>query len=217
MVAQSNEHYTQLSIEALCGLPVKEVVADDAYLFLWAAKTSLFDTSKVAAAWGFPHYSTAFYWTKVDSLGTSAAHVAKIAGRYAMSSTEPLLLFKRGRPPMVRSTESDTFWTPRQSVHSAKPDVVYDFIEKRHFYRGIELTYPTSRLELFARSHREPTYRETKLASEAGREPPALVRFREAPGRRGWTQIGAQFTDRHFSQPSGEDIVVSLKNLAAGE
>jgi N6-adenosine-specific RNA methylase IME4 len=217
LVAQSDEHYTKLSIEALCGLPVKEIAADDAYLFLWTTKRHLFDTSKIAASWGFPHYSTTFYWTKVHWFWAGGAQVAKIAGRYAMSSTEQLLLFKRGKPPIVRSTESDTFWTSRQPVHSQKPDEVYDFIEKLHRYKGAEVSYPAPRLELFARSHREPTPHETKLAREMGLEVPPLVRFRKAPGREGWTQVGAQFTEDPYGLPAREDIVVSLKKLAAGE
>jgi N6-adenosine-specific RNA methylase IME4 len=217
MVAQSNEHYTQLSIEDLCELPVREVAADDAYLFLWTTKQHVFDTSKVAGAWGFPHYSTTFYWTKVDRLGTSEARAAKVAGRYAMGSTEQLLLFRRGKPVMPRSTESDTFWTGRTRVHSEKPDAVYDFIEKHHIYKGTSAAYPVPRLELFARSHRERTPRELELAREAGIKVPPLIRFRETPGRDGWTQVGAQFTVDLDGQPDGEDIVVSLEKLAARE
>lgn len=217
LVAQSNEHYQQLSIDALCGLPVKEVAADNAYLFLWTTKRHLFDTARVAAAWGFPHYSTTFYWTKVHRTGTAGVHPAKIAGRYAMSSTEQLLLFKRGKPPIVRSTESDTFWTPRLKVHSSKPDEVYEFIEQAHAYKDAAASYPVPWLELFARSHREPTPYEIRRAAARGIELPPLVRFRESPGRRGWTQIGAQFTGHPHDPPAGEDIAVSLKKLATGE
>src|SRR5262245_10857102 len=52
MVAATN-HYALMTVEAICALPVRDLVADQAHLHLWTVNAFLFESQQILDAWGF--------------------------------------------------------------------------------------------------------------------------------------------------------------------
>jgi N6-adenosine-specific RNA methylase IME4 len=130
--ALSNQ-YPVMDLEAICTMPVAEVMADDSILFLWVPSAKLEEGFDVVRCWGYS-YRTCMVWKK-PQMGM---------GYYARSEHELLLIARAGEfpPPSEEHRPRSVLEAPR-GRHSAKPDAVYDLIE--HMYPN------ASRLELFAR------------------------------------------------------------------
>lgn len=90
--AQSGEaHYQTMSLERIMGMPVVELAAADAHLWLWTTNALLPRAYEVAQAWGFTVRSP-LTWVKFR-LGLS--------GRYQLrNATEQLLFCTRGKAPL---------------------------------------------------------------------------------------------------------------------
>lgn len=129
----AENHYPTMSIAEICALPVSDLAADDAHLYLWTTNSHLHDAFHVAAAWGF-EYKTLITWVK-PQIGL---------GHYFRGATEHILFCVRGDLPMSQVGERNWFEAPRQE-HSRKPALFYDLIER---------CSPGPRLELFARTKR---------------------------------------------------------------
>lgn len=129
-------HYPTMDLEQICLLPVPDIAAQDAILFMWTTSPKLEESMQVIRAWGF-NYRTCLVWVK-DKIGM---------GYYARQRHELLLIAKRGDipPPDTDARFDSVIEAPRQA-HSEKPHVVYDMIEAM---------YPEfDRIELFARNKR---------------------------------------------------------------
>ena len=89
---QSGEaHYQTMSLEWIMGMPVVELAAADAHLWLWTTNALLPRAYEVAQAWGFTVQSP-LTWVKFR-LGLS--------GRYQLrNATEQLLFCTRGKAPL---------------------------------------------------------------------------------------------------------------------
>jgi N6-adenosine-specific RNA methylase IME4 len=130
-------HYPTMDLDEICALPVGEVAADDAVLFMWATAPKLAECFEVITAWGFT-YRTCMVWVK-DRIGM---------GYHARNQHEILLIAKRGQfaPPAPPDRPSSVVNAPR-GEHSAKPEVFYELIERM---------YPDApKVELFARKQRD--------------------------------------------------------------
>lgn len=130
--------YPTMSLDEICDLPVCELAAPDAVLFLWTTSPKLAESVQVIEAWGFT-YRTCMVWDK-ERMGM---------GYYARQQHELLLICTRGNLPVPEPTNRprSVMRIPRDPEHSAKPT---------EFYGLIELMYPEyDRIELFARSQRE--------------------------------------------------------------
>jgi N6-adenosine-specific RNA methylase IME4 len=118
------------------GVSIRDAIADDAVLFLWATSPKLREALIVMDGWGF-EYVTQAVWVK-DRIGM---------GYWVRQQHETILIGRRGifSPPdqdMRRSSVIDA----RRGAHSAKPDAAYGLIETM---------FPSAaRLEVFARSAR---------------------------------------------------------------
>lgn len=134
----AEDHYPTLSLEEIAALPVRELVAADATLFLWVTAPFALDVRGVLDAWGFT-YKTQIVWVKGGGrLGI---------GHYVRGDHELLYVCTRGaHVPLQRdAVVSSVLQAPRRE-HSRKPDVAYQIIER---------LYPQARrLELFARTAR---------------------------------------------------------------
>lgn len=133
-------HYQVMSLEEICSLPIKDIAAKNAMLFMWATCPLLDEAFKVIDAWGFTYCTVGFNWIKLNPVDYG---VFFGVGFYTKSNSELCLLAKRGKGirPAV-NTESQVIISPRME-HSKKPD------EAR---LRIERLYPdSSRVELFAR------------------------------------------------------------------
>jgi len=129
----ADRHYAVMPSQAIADLPVRDVVADDALLGLWATSNYLPDALRVADAWGF-RYVTQRVWVK-PSLGL---------GQWLRLRHEILLLCRRGRCPVpAPALRADSVLEAPKTTHSSKPPQARDWLA------GIAPAGP--RLELFAR------------------------------------------------------------------
>lgn len=128
--------YPTMTLDQILALPVGDLAADRAVLFLWyPASRKPSEAERVLEAWGF-EYKQEIIWLK-NRVGP---------GFYTLGKHEKLIIATRGnhvtpvwRPESVLSADS--------SEHSRKPDSFTEIMEKM---------YPdlTARLELFARCER---------------------------------------------------------------
>jgi len=117
--------YPTLPVEAICdyhddaGRSIREVIADDAVLFLWATNPLLREALRVVEAWGF-EYVTNAVWIK-NQIGM---------GYWVRAQHELLLIGRRGNvvAPEPARRRPSVIEAPRRG-HSVKPDEVYDLIE----------------------------------------------------------------------------------------
>jgi N6-adenosine-specific RNA methylase IME4 len=129
--------YPTMQLDDICALPIAQIAADDALLYMWATAPKLAECLAVIAAWGFT-YRTNVVWVK-DKIGM---------GYHARSQHELLLIAKRGElpPPLPEDRESSVIFADR-GRHSEKPVAFYELIER---------WYPTlPKLELFQREARD--------------------------------------------------------------
>ena len=144
-------HYSVMTLEEICAIPVKSLAAANCALFFWAVYPRLFDAKTVMDAWGFTYKTLGFEWVKMNTSG-KGWHVGM--GYYSRANPEPCLLAVRGNMPvavhdernLLTTYEDEMFGLPliaKVREHSRKPNEAYAKIER---------LYPnTRRLELFAR------------------------------------------------------------------
>ena len=136
--------YSTLSTAEISALPVSQLAAETAHLYLWVPNALLPDALQVMQAWGF-HYKANLVWHKIRKDGGSDG---RGVGFYFRNVTELLLFGIRGKNAKTRvaGRTQVNFLASRKREHSRKPDEQYDIIEScsRRPY-----------LELFARGTRE--------------------------------------------------------------
>lgn len=142
--AGAEHHYPTMTNEELAALPVADIAADQAHLYLWTTNPRLIGDRRgkrdvtpfdIAEAWGFRPI-TLLTWIKPGRNGT---------GWYFRGQTEHIIFCTRGKlgiPAAIR--EANVFTAPRRR-HSAKPD---------EFFALAERVSPGPRVELFARNAR---------------------------------------------------------------
>jgi N6-adenosine-specific RNA methylase IME4 len=133
-----DSHYPTMSLEAICALPVAEIAADAAVLFLWATAPLLAEAMSAIEAWGFKYIGN-MIWVK-DTIGL---------GHWVRYQHELLLICKRGNipSPLLGSQPASVIHAPR-GEHSVKP---------KEFAGLIERLFPdVARIELFARGEARP-------------------------------------------------------------
>lgn len=130
----AKSHYSTMSIEELCALPVADIRADNCVLFMWTTSPKLEQAFKVIKAWGF-NYKTSFVWDKVKHN----------FGYYNSVRHEFLLIAGHGSStPDVKELHDSVISIERSDKHSEKPEYFRELIDK---------LYPTgNRVELFARN-----------------------------------------------------------------
>lgn len=126
----ASAHYDLMTLERIKQLPVADLVADDAHLWLWVTNATLRDGYDVAEAWGFKVRSP-LTWVKFR-LGL---------GNYLRNSTEHVLFATRGKAPVLFRSQPTWINAPVME-HSHKPEEQYALIER---------ISPGPYLELFAR------------------------------------------------------------------
>ncbi len=126
--------YPTMDIDEIKGLPVEDMAAEDAILWLWTTNAHLRVGFEVVEAWGF-EYKTLLTWVK-DRMGT---------GEWLRGQTEHCMLATRGKPVFLHGSHTTVIEASRRE-HSRKPE---------EFYAVVASTCPGSRVELFARSERD--------------------------------------------------------------
>jgi N6-adenosine-specific RNA methylase IME4 len=133
------DRYRTMSLGEILALPVRDVVADAAHLYLWVPNALLPEGLQVIEAWGFRYVSNIVWAKRRKDGGPDGRGV----GFYFRNVTELLLFGVRGRrrtPAPARSLPN--MIETRKREHSRKPDEQYDLIEA---------CSPGPYLELFAR------------------------------------------------------------------
>ena len=133
-----------MDIEDIKKMPVPDVIADKAHLYLWVPNALLPDGLEVLKSWGF-EYKTNIIWEKVRKDGYPDG---RGVGFYFRNVTEVVLFG-------VRGNNNRTLDPARRQVniirsmkreHSRKPDELIDIVQS---------CSPGPYLEMFARGHRE--------------------------------------------------------------
>jgi N6-adenosine-specific RNA methylase IME4 len=134
MLKSGEMHYPTMRADEIAALPVGEIAARDAVLFLWAVPAMFPEALGVVAAWGFT-FKTFAVWVK--------PHIA--CGHWFRGQHEPLIVATRGNmpPPSPSDLHAGVFEGEASGVHSSKPDCVRNWISAA--YPGV------GKIELFAR------------------------------------------------------------------
>jgi len=129
--------YGQMTVAEIAALPVAEIAAPDAHLYLWTTNRYLFDAKAIVEAWGF-RYAQLLVWAKTP--------MGKGPGGTWAQSTEYVLFCRRGSLASLRRFDSTWFnWRRMGKAHSRKPDAFLDMVEAAS---------PGPYVELFARRAR---------------------------------------------------------------
>ncbi len=133
------DRYDTMTVKDICALPVAEVVADRAHLYLWVPNALLPEGLQVMESWGFRYVSNLIWAKRRKDGGPDGRGV----GFYFRNVTEPILFGVRGSmrtlPPGRRQVN---IIESRKREHSRKPDEMYELIQS---------CSPGPYLELFAR------------------------------------------------------------------
>lgn len=135
--------YETMTLDEIASLPVADLAAARAHLYLWVPNALLAEGLRVLTAWGFT-YKTNLVWHKVRKDGGPDG---RGVGFYFRNVTELILFGIRGKdvrtlPPGRRQVN---LIKTRKREHSRKPDELYDIVEA---------CSPGPYLELFARGTR---------------------------------------------------------------
>lgn len=127
--------YPTMDVDAIAGLPIADLAAKRAHLYIWTINKYVEETYDIARHWGFKP-STLLTWCKPpNGIG--------LGGTYSLT-TEHVLFCRRGVCPAVERLDTTWYAWPR-GPHSAKPEAFLDMVER---------VSPAPRLEIFARRAR---------------------------------------------------------------
>jgi len=134
--------YNTMTLEEIMALPIKDITAADAHLYLWVTNKYLMNVADVIKAWGF-QYSTTLVWCK-KPIGSGMGGTYKVSTEFLVFATKGSLKPKKG----ITGT---WFNVKRKYVngypcHSKKPDFFREMITE---------VSPGNKLELFAREKHE--------------------------------------------------------------
>ena len=132
----ADNQYPTMPTEEICTLPIAALADETTVLFLWATNPLLCEALEVMKAWGF-EYKTNMAWIKDAGRGK---------GWFLKSKHELLLIGTKLNTPHPKIRPDSCFEAARGTVHSKKPDIVYEIIEAM---------YPGNKIELFARNTRD--------------------------------------------------------------
>lgn len=148
-----DQHYPTMTVEDICALPVGDLVAPDALLFLWITVPKLNRMFEIFSTWGRPLCDDPEYgiirqpWLYVSNYNWDKVHIGP--GRWNRNQHEHLLIAKIGNVPApLPSQRVRSNFTEARGEHSAKPD---------YFAKLIETQFPQlPKIELFRRGAPRP-------------------------------------------------------------
>jgi N6-adenosine-specific RNA methylase IME4 len=136
--------YGTMKLDEIMSLPVRDIAADTAHLYLWCPNAMLPEGLAVLKAWGFT-YKSNVVWHKIRKDGGSDG---RGVGFYFRNVTELILFGVRGKNArtLAPGRRQVNLMATRKREHSRKPDEQYPIIEA---------CSPGPFLELFARGTRK--------------------------------------------------------------
>lgn len=135
----ASSHYSEMSVEEICDLPVKQISDKDCVLFMWGTWPKLQEALQVIEAWGFDYKTIGFVWVKKYKSGKSFFGM----GRWTRGNTEFCLIGVKGKPKRHDNAISQIIDSIAKQ-HSKKPNEVRTKI--------LTLCGDLPRIELFART-----------------------------------------------------------------
>ncbi|WP_300590597.1 MT-A70 family methyltransferase [Microbacterium sp.] len=126
----AGRHYPLMTIEQIRGLPIPDLMAENAHLYMWCYPATRALAEEIMRGWGF-EFKDEFVWGK-DQMGL---------GQYFRHAHETLLLGVKGKLTFRFHGQRSFAMLPRQD-HSHKPEEVHIMIQR---------CSPGPYLELFAR------------------------------------------------------------------
>jgi N6-adenosine-specific RNA methylase IME4 len=151
--------YGTMTFEEIEALPIPDIAAETAHLYLWVPNALLPQGLSVMNAWGF-RYKSNIVWHKIRKDGGPDG---RGVGFYFRNVTEILLFGIRGKKArtLAPGRRQVNFLATRKREHSRKPDEQYEIIEA---------CSPGPYLELFARGIR-PGWAVWGNQADAGYQP----------------------------------------------
>lgn len=136
--------YGTMTLNEIMELPVSDVLAETAHLYMWVPNALLPDGLRVMEAWGF-NYKSNIVWHKIRKDGGSDG---RGVGFYFRNVTELVLFGVKGKNcrTLQPGRTQVNYLSSRKREHSRKPDEFYDIVES---------CSPGPYLELFARGPRK--------------------------------------------------------------
>lgn len=138
-------HYPTMTTDAMSELPVTDLAADDAHIYVWVTNPVLteqrmqyvgsLNAPALVRAWGFEPKAL-ITWHKTGPPGM---------GFYWRGQTEHIILGVRGKCPIPAANRIRNLFESPRGRHSVKPGLFYDLVER---------VSPGPRLEMFAREQR---------------------------------------------------------------
>ncbi|WP_372712173.1 MT-A70 family methyltransferase [Hyphomicrobium sp.] len=152
----AEKHYDVLSVEDIKALPVGELAAKDAHLFLWITGPMIVQGThvEIMKAWGFKPSSMAFTWVKLKrshnplQLRCLPSHESDLhvsLGLTTRKNAEFCILGRRGNAKRLAKDVREIIMSPVRE-HSRKPDEFFDRVQR--YCAG-------PYVELFSRQSRE--------------------------------------------------------------
>lgn len=139
------DQYPTLSLEEIKSMPVKDIAANNSFLFIWVTFPQLKNVFEVIDAWGFEYKTVAFTWVKTNKNNEKPLFGI---GSYFKSNAEICLLAIKGEPhKFVKDYSLSSVIISPSEGHSRKPQEVRLRIE--------ELLGDVPRIELFAREDKQ--------------------------------------------------------------
>jgi N6-adenosine-specific RNA methylase IME4 len=149
-----SRHYVTHAIEIIMALPVRDVAARHAWLWLWWPDPHVVAMPDAMTSLGFKFSAKGFTWIKTrraladrptlvstDDIGSALAFGGGLTTR---KNSESCWLGRRGNPKILAYDVHEVIVAPVRE-HSRKPD---------EFYRRVEAFCPGPRLDLFGRESR---------------------------------------------------------------
>jgi N6-adenosine-specific RNA methylase IME4 len=133
-------HYHCMDLAEIEALPVGDLFAKDAVIFMWVTDAFLKEGIRIAETWGFEYKTIGFHWVKQTVTGKE--HMGQ--GYWTRKNPEICLLLTRGRPPR-RSKAVRALITSVVREHSRKPEEAYE---------RVPLLCDGPYLDLFSRQYR---------------------------------------------------------------
>jgi len=156
-LGRSHPDYATIPFEELIKLPIEDLAAENAHLYLWVTNRSIYKAAELCMAWGFRH-NTNLTWCKVyKSKNTRfsgctrkprclAPNPALGLGKYFRGSTEHIAFGIKGNMETRNNSTPTWFLAPvGGDKHSSKPSEFYDLVER---------CSPGPYLEIFSRMDR---------------------------------------------------------------
>lgn len=134
----AEKHYSVLGVDDIATLPVRDLAAKDAHLFLCTTGPCLRQAFDVMEAWGFRYSAVAFTWVKLRRAfnplqlrvlpsADSDFHVG--LGLTTRKNAEFVLLGRRGNARRISKKVRELILAPVRE-HSRKPDELFERVQE---------------------------------------------------------------------------------------